>query len=129
MDAASGGALVHRNPRQVSRMGLDRITLVKICNDSGIIEPYSPVLIGIFGISPPCGLNASQEVGNKWQSTSPGLVRQSRKLDAVVDGEFPNNINLTSIFSKVIGDKISDGSNGDLYMQCMMKFTADPVQK
>ena len=57
-------------------------------------------MIGIIGNTPPCGLNLIQEVDDKYQSTSPGLVRQSQKLDAVVERKFPNNIYLTSILSR-----------------------------
>ena len=79
----------------------------------------SSVLIGIIGTAPPCGLNLVQEVGHKCQS---------QKLDTVVDKKLPNNIDLTSIFSKVIGDKLSDGSRRDLYIRCKMNLTVDPVQ-
>ena len=70
----------------------------------------------------------SQEVGNKQKSTSPGLVRQPPNLDAVVDGKFPDDMDSASIFSKVIGEKLSYGSFGGLYMSCRMSFAADPVQ-
>ena len=70
----------------------------------------------------------SQKVENKWQSTSPGLVGQTQKLDSVVDGIFPDDLDYASIFSKVIVHKISDGSSGDLYTICRMNFAADTVQ-
>ena len=59
-DAASGGAWVHRNLRQVSRMGVNGSTPGNILNDIGIVEPSYPALIGIVVTSPPCGLNMSQ---------------------------------------------------------------------
>ena len=93
-----------------------------------IVEPSSPVLIAIVGTSPLCGLNVSQYVGNKQKSTSSGLVRQSQKLDAVIDGNFSENQDSTSIFSKVNRDKLSNGSSEYLYMHCRMNFSADPVQ-
>ena len=33
-----------------------------------------------------------------------------------------------SIFSKVIGQKLSDGSIGEIYMRCRMNSADDPVQ-
>ena len=69
-----------------------------------------------------------QEVGNKRKFTSPGLVRKYQKLNAVVERIFSDDINSTSIFSKVIGDKLFDSSSGDLYTRCRMNFLADPVQ-
>ena len=85
-------------------------------------------MIGIVGTYPTCGPRVSQHVGNKWQSTSPGMVRQYQKLDAAVDENLPDHLYLTSIFSKLIDDKLSDGSSGDLYTRCRMKFAAGTVQ-
>ena len=93
-----------------------------------VVEISYPVLVGIVVTTAPCGINMSQEVGNKQKSTSPGLVRQPPNLDAVVDGKFPDDMDSASIFSKVIGDKLSYGSFGGLYMSCRMSFAADPVQ-
>ena len=113
-DKAEGGPWIHRNLRQVSRTGIDGSTPGDIGNSIGIVENSSLSLIGIIGTAPPCGLNLIQEVGDKWKSTFPGLVRKSQKLDVVVDRELPNNIDLTSIFSKVIGDKLPNSSSQDL---------------
>ena len=33
-----------------------------------------------------------------------------------------------SIFRKLIGDKLADGSSQDLYTRCRMNFIDDPVQ-
>ena len=107
--------------------GVNGSTPGNIGNSIGIVEISSPVLIGIIGTDPPCGLNLIQEVGDIQKSTPPDLVRQSQKLDAVVDGKFPNNCNSTSIFSKVIGDKLSDGFSPYLYTRFMMNLTTDPV--
>ena len=85
-------------------------------------------MIGFIGTSPPCGLQLSQEVGNIKQSTSPVWVRQSQILDAVVDGNFSDNQDLTSIFSKVIGAKLSNGSIQYLYNFYRMKILAYTVQ-
>ena len=85
-------------------------------------------MIVIIVSSPPCGLNMIQEVGNERQSTFPGLVRQSQKLDAVVDRKLSNDWDLTSISIKEIGDKISEGSSWDLYMHSRIKFASDFVQ-
>ena len=124
-DAALGGMWMSRTPRRVSRTGVDRTNPGDIGNAIGIVEPTSPVLIGIIGTAPPCGLNVRQEFGDKRKSTPPGLDRQSQKLDVVVDRKLPNNIDSTSIFSKVIGDKLSGGSIQDLYTRCCMNFAAD----
>ena len=85
-------------------------------------------MIGGVGTSPPCGLNRSLQVANKQQSTSPHHGQQHPKLDAVVDGKLPDDLDSASIFSKVIGHKISDGSSNDLYLRCRMNYTTDAVQ-
>ena len=78
---------------------------------------HNPQLwFGIIVNSSPCGLILSQEVGNIRQSTSPGLVIQSKKLDASVDIKLSNNHDLMSLFRKAIGDKLSGGSSQDLYL-------------
>ena len=128
MDAASGGAWTSRTPRKVSRTDVYGSTPGGMNNSISIVENSSPDLIIIIGTDPPCGLNLSQEVGDIRQSNSPGLVRQSQKLDAAIDGKFSNNCYATSIFSNIIGDKLSDGSSRDLYTRCKMNLTTDPVK-
>ena len=59
---------------------------------------------------------------------SPLLDSNTQKLDAVVDGKLPDDLDSASIFSKVIGHKISDGSSNDLYLRCRMNYTTDAVQ-
>ena len=49
-------------------------------------------------------------------------------MDAAIDGKLPDDLDSASIFSKVIGQKISDGSRGDLYSRCRMNSANDPVQ-
>ena len=49
-------------------------------------------------------------------------------MDAVIDRKFPDDLDSASIFRKVISHKISDGSRGDLYALCRMKFADYPVQ-
>ena len=49
-------------------------------------------------------------------------------MDAVVDGKLPDDLDSASIFSNVIGHKISDGSRYDLYLQCTMNFAGDVLQ-
>ena len=127
-DTASGGAWVKRTPLQVSRTGVDVSTPGDIHHGVSAIEAPSPVLIEIVTTSPPCGINATQKVANKRQSTSPVLVGHTQKLDAVVDGKLPDNLYSASIFSKAISHKLSNGSSGDLYMGFRMKFSANPVQ-
>ena len=114
--AECGGEWVNQTPRQVSRMGVDGSTPGDIHNSDSIENSSSPVLIGIFSTSSPCGLNASLQVANKRQSTSPTLVKNGQKLDAVIDGKLPDDLDAASVFSKVIGHKPSNGSSGDLYL-------------
>ena len=68
------------------------------------------------------------EVGNKRKSTSPSLVGQYQKLDTVVDVKLTGDLDSTSIFIKVTGHRISDGSSRALYTHCRMNFADDPVQ-
>ena len=56
------------------------------------------------------------------------MVRNTPKLDAVVDGKLSDNLDSASISSKVIGHKLSGGSSNDLYLRCRMKLPADVVQ-
>ena len=49
-------------------------------------------------------------------------------MDASVDRKFSNNRNLTSIFSKVICEKLSDGSIQYLHTRFRMNLAADTVQ-
>ena len=128
VDAASGGTWVNRTPRIVNRTGIYGITPDEICNAVIVEHSPSPVPIGIFSTSPPCVLNRSLHFANKRQSTSPGLGGNTQKLDAVVDGKLPNYLYSASIFSKVIGHKLSDSSSGDLYLRCRMNLAGDVFQ-
>ena len=94
VDAVLGSAWVNRNPQQVKWTGADRSTPCNICHAVSIVEPPSPVLIGIVANSPPCGLNMSQQVANKRKSISPGLFGQTQKLYAAVDGIFSDDLDL-----------------------------------
>ena len=127
-DAELGGAWVNMTPWQVSQTGVDRSTPGNICHAVIFVEPPCPVLIGIVATSPPCVINASYQVANKRQSNSLGLVRQTQKLDAVVDRKFPDHLYSASIFSKIIGPKLSNGSSGALYTYFRVEFTADSIQ-
>ena len=64
-DAASVGSWVNNTMRQVIQTVVDRSTPGDICNAVRVVETPSPVLIGIFATSPPCGLDAIQQVINK----------------------------------------------------------------
>ena len=85
-------------------------------------------MIEIVATYPPCGLSGSLQVANKWQSTSPGLGGNTQKLDAIVDRKLPDDLDALSIFSKVIGHKLSDGSRNDIYLLCRMNFAGYIVQ-
>ena len=47
---------------------------------------------------------------------------------AVIDGNFPNDLDSASILSNIIGHKLSDGSRGDLYLRCRTNFANDTLQ-
>ena len=70
----------------------------------------------------------SQQVANKRQSTSPGLVVQTQKLNAVLDVKLPDDLDSAYIFSKLISHKLSHTSSSDLYTRCRMNLAADPIQ-
>ena len=63
-DVASGGTWASRTLRRVSKTGIDGSTPGGNDNAIGIVETYSPDLLGIIGTSPTCGINLSQEVGD-----------------------------------------------------------------
>ena len=50
------------------------------------------------------------------------MVRNTQKLDAVVDGKLPDDLDSASISSRLIGHKLYDGSIDDLYLRCRMNF-------
>ena len=49
-------------------------------------------------------------------------------MDVAIDRKFSDNPDSTSIFIKVLGDKIYDGSSRDIYTHYRMNLTAYPVQ-
>ena len=49
-------------------------------------------------------------------------------MDSAIGGKFSDDRDSTSIFRKVIGEKLSNGSGWDLYTRCRMNLTVDPVQ-
>ena len=91
-DAASCGVWVNMNPRQLSRGGVNRSTRGNISNDVSVKSDPFPFLIVILATPPTFSLNSSLQIANKQESTSPTLVGNTQKLDAVVDGKFPNDI-------------------------------------
>ena len=106
MGVASGGAWTSRTTQQVIITGVDGSTPGRIDHSISIVEKFYPALIGTIVSNPTCGLNLSHDVGNIRQSTSPGLVRKSQKLDADFNIKFSDNGDLMSIFSKEIGENI-----------------------
>ena len=114
VDAAFGGAWVNRTPIQVSRTGVNKNTPGSIRNVVSVKNAPSPVLIVIVATSPPCVLDVSLQVPNKRQSTSPTLDGNTQKLDAVIDRKLPDDLDSALVFSKVIGQKLSDSSSGDI---------------
>ena len=127
-DAASGSAWVNKTPRQVRRSEVDGSTPGYIGHAVSVEHALSPFLILIFGPLPPYGLNMILQVANKWQSTSPALVGNIQKLDVVIYGKLHGDLDCASIFSKVIGHKLSNGSRNDLYLRCRMNFVDDVIQ-
>ena len=117
-----------RTPWRFIRTGVNGRTPGGIDSSIIIVETSSPDIIGIIGNTPPCSLNLRQGVGDIWKSTSPGLVRQSQRLYAAVDGKLSNNSDSTSIFSKIIGEKISNSSSQDPYTRFRINLEADTVQ-
>ena len=114
-NAAPGGAWVNMTLRQIIRTGVGGSTQGDIHNAVGVVEPPYQILIRIVYTSPSCELNANHQVANKRKYTPLGLVGKTQILDAVVDGKLPEDLDSASIFSKVIGHRLSDGSCGDLY--------------
>ena len=114
MDVESGGAWVNRTLQQVSWVGVDGSTPGDICNYVSVENAPSSFLIVIVGGYPPCGLSRMLQVAKKWQSMFLGLGRNTQKLDIVVDGNLPDDLDSASIFSKVIGHKLFNGSRYDL---------------
>ena len=128
MDMASGEARINRTPRKIIRTDVEIITPGNIGNAIGIVETSSQVLIGFIVTTPTWRLNLSQYVGDKRQYNSPGFLRQSQKLDAVIERNFPDNLNLTSILNKLLGDKISNSSRRVIYMRYRMNLASNPHQ-
>ena len=90
-----GGAFIYKSSTDIEKV-----------NSDSIVEPSSPVLIVMIDTSSSCGINASHQVANKLQSTSPSLVGQTQKLDTVVDGKLHDDLDCAFIFSNVIGHKL-----------------------
>ena len=104
-DTVSGGVCVRRTPQQGRRTGVNGSTPGYIGHAVSVEHALSPFLILIVGPFSPNGINMSLQVANKWQSTSPALVGNTQKLDAVVDRKFPDDLDSASIFIKLIGHK------------------------
>ena len=128
VDVACDDEWFNRTPWQVIRTGVDGSTTGEVCNDVSIESAPSTLLVGIVSTSPTCGLSRSLQVDKKRKYMSPGLGRNTQKLDAVIDGKFLDDLDSASILSKVICHKLSDSISGDLYLRCRTNFTNYPVQ-
>ena len=53
-------------------------------------------------------------------------MRNPNKLDAAIDGKFPDNLFAPRIFTDVISDKLSTSSMQDIYTRFQMNLTEDP---
>ena len=113
---AYGSVWLNRNLWRVSRTSVNGSTPGDMGHVVSTKHDPSPVLIAVVGTLPPCVLNGSLQVTNKRKSTSPAVVGNTQKLDAVVDGNLPDDLDYASIFSNVIGQKLSNGSINDLYL-------------
>ena len=56
------------------------------------------------------------------------MIRNAQKLDAVVDGKFPDDQDCAPVFSKVVGHKLSHGSSNKVYLRCRMNFSSNIVK-
>ena len=74
------------------------------------------------------GNSGSLDVLNKRKSTSPSISRNNQKFDAFVDENFANDWYSMSIFSKVIGHKLSHSPRADIYLRCQMDFTSNAAR-
>ena len=127
-DVARSSVWVNRTPKRVNRTEMDGSTPGDTCIDVRSPQANSPVLTGGTTVSTSWGISGSLQVGNKMQSTSPDKIRDTPKLDASVDRNFPGDWYYASIFSKVIGCELSHGSSTDLCSRCRMDFAINVVQ-
>ena len=67
-----------------------------------------------------------QDIGDIRQYTSTYL-RKSNKLNTSVIRQLANNLVASPIFVEVLGEKLSNSSNRDLYMHCRMSLAIDTV--
>ena len=74
------------------------------------------------------GHSGTFQVFNKRQSTSPGKIRGTPKLETYVDRNLPYDWYSASISRKVIGREISHLSSADLYLCCRIYFASNVVQ-
>ena len=137
VDTASGNAWTNRTPWQISRNGIDGSTPSSTPIHSGMSKYSNPdssdssgtrIRIGTSDTtnSPPWGLNVSPNIGSIWQSATPYLIK-SNKLDAAIDGKFPDNLIEPPIFTDVLSEKLSNSSIQYLCTPCPMNFSAYPV--
>ena len=68
------------------------------------------------------------EVLNKRKSTSPNVSRNIQKFDASIDENLANDEYSASIFSKVIGQELSDSLSADIYLLCWVEFISNIVE-
>ena len=127
VDATSGNVCTDKTPGKISRTGVNGTTPENIVNAYAIRKSYSPAFIEIIETtSPPYGLNASQEIGNKRKSTSQDR-RNFNKLDTSIDGKFTDNLVAPPILTEVNSEKLSHSSSQDLYTLCRTNLAADTV--
>ena len=91
-ETASGGKWVNSNPWQVSKTGVDRSTPGDMCHVVSVEHAPSKVLIVIIASYPYCGLIMSLKVAKKWKYMSLCLGWNIQKLDPVVDGKLPDDL-------------------------------------
>ena len=80
-------------------------------------------------LAPPPTLGHSWrlEVLNKRQSRSLSLSRNTQKIEISVDENLANDRDSTSIFKKVLGQKLSNSLSADIYLRFWTDFTSEAI--
>ena len=126
-DTSCSSAWVFRNPRHVRRTDRDGTSPGKC--DFAVWSPGDnrKVLIGGIKVSSTMGHSGILEFLNRRQYTSPSVSRNTQKFDALVHDNLANERDSTSIFSKLLGQELSDILSADIYLRCWMDFTSNAV--
>ena len=127
MDTESGGTWVNQTVWQVSPTGINGITPGDIGQYLLSKHVPSPGMIVIVINSTPCGLRGAYRLQIN-DNALPLPWSRIPKTGRCRWWKFPNDWDSTSIFSKIMGYKLSDGSIDDFYLRCRMNLASDVVQ-